>query len=439
MFTAFALSLALCVPAVDAWPGFLGAGASPLTPDSIPLSWSPNKNIAWGTETPGHGQSSPVVWDQQVFVTAVEGPEKETCHVVALNLADGSIAWKHSLEATQRAKNTLYISRAAPTPATDGQRLYVYFESGDVAALSLDGELLWSRSLTKEYGPFANKFGLSASPVLTEDAMIVLVDDEGPSYLLALDKQTGKTRWKTDRSSRVSWSSPALVPVEGGQQIVISSAGSVDGYDPATGKLLWSLDDVGGNTACTPLPYATGKFLVGASAGREAERAENAKKSNLALSINVSEGKAEPKVLWRNEQASPSFGSPMVHAGHAYWVNRQGVVYCLDVETGEARYTERTKQSVWATPLGLGDRVYLFGKDGLTTVLAAGPKFEVLAENQLWEPGSLKADPARAASEDTAERKAGAANFSGGTQYGIAAVNGSLLIRTGSKLFCIRK
>jgi outer membrane protein assembly factor BamB len=440
MFTALTLSLALCVPGADAWPGFLGAGASPLAPDSLPLTWSPTEHIAWGTETPGHGQSSPVIWGQQVFVTAIEGPEKETCHVVALRLDDGTIAWKHSFEATQKAKNTLYVSRAAPTPATDGERLYVFFESGDVAALSLDGKPLWRSALTKDYGPFVNKFGLSASPLLTDNAVIVLVDDEGPSYLVALDKADGKTLWKTERSSRVSWSSPALVPMAEGEQIVVSSAGSVDGYDPATGAKLWSFDEVGGNTACTPMPYAPGKFLIGASAGRDsADRAEQAKQSNLALSIAKVDGQPQPKVLWRNEQATPSFGSPMVHAGHAYWVNRQGVVYCLDVETGAARYVQRTKQSVWATPLGLGDRVYLFGKDGLTTVIAAGPKFEVLAENQLWDPATLKPDPARAASEDTAERKAGAASFSGATQYGIAAVNGSLVIRTGDKLYCLRK
>jgi outer membrane protein assembly factor BamB len=119
-------------------------------------------------------------------------------------------------------------------------------------------------------------------------------------------------------------------------------------------------------------------------------------------------------------------------------VNRSGVVYCIDAVTGEAKYTERMKQSVWATPVGNGDHVYFFGKDGQTTVIRSGPKFEVLAENQLWDPAAQKADPAKGAAEDTAEKRAAAASFAGATQYGVAAVSGSLLIRTGDKLYCLR-
>ena len=159
---------------------------------------------------------------------------------------------------------------------------------------------------------------------------------------------------------RRSWSSPALVPVGGKPHVVCSSTGSVDGYDPATGDLLWSFDEVAGNTSATPLPFADGKFLVGASPGREAgDRSEGAKKSNLAAAIEFLEGKPALKVLWRTEEVTPTFGSPIVYAGHAYWINRVGVVYCFDAETGALCYAERTKQSCWATPLGVGDRLYL--------------------------------------------------------------------------------
>jgi outer membrane protein assembly factor BamB len=128
-----------------------------------------------------------------------------------------------------------------------------------------------------------------------------------------------------------------------------------------------------------------------------------------------------------------------VYAGHAYWVNRSGVVFCFDAVTGELRYSERLKQSVWATPLGVGDRLYLFGKDGLTTVLRAGPKFEVLAENALWDPEDFKPDPAKAAAEESEERRRAAASFSGPVQYAAAAVGDSLLIRSGDTLYCVRE
>jgi outer membrane protein assembly factor BamB len=421
------------------WPGFLGGGPVHVQPASLPLTWSPTENIAWQAPLVGHGQSSPVVWNGQVFVTAVEGPLKDTCHVLALDLASGQQRWKHSLESSDKVKDSNYVSRAAPTPVVDGRGVYAFFESGDVVALSHDGREHWKRSLSRDYGKFVNEFGLAASPLQTKDAIILLIDHDGPSYLIALSKSDGHTLWKTDRAGRRSWSSPALVPIDGKPQVVCSSMGSVDGYDPATGELLWSFTDVIGNTSATPLPFADGRFLVGASPGQEAgNRSEGAKKSNLAAAIELIEGKAALKVLWRTEEVTPTFASPIVYAGHAYWINRVGAVYCYDAKTGEQRYAERTKQSCWATPLGVGDRLYLFGKDGLTTVLRAGPKFEVLAENQLWDPAQVKPDPARIAREETEERRKAAAMFSGPVQYGVAAVDGSLLVRTGEVLYCLR-
>lgn len=456
-------------PAAVAWPGFLGGGHVTVPANSLPLKWSPSENLAWQAKLPGYGQSSPVVVDGKVFVTAVEGPMKDTYFVLAYSLADGKPLWKHALESTNKAKSSNYISRAAPTPVADQRGVYAFFESGDVVGLSLAGKPLWSRSLADDYGKFKSEFGLGASPVQTEDAMIILADNDGPSYLIALSKKDGKTLWKTERSPRQSWSSPAIVTVAGQPQVVCSSSGSVDGYDPATGKLLWSFDDVAGNTSATPLPFAEGKFLVGASPGREGNaRAEGAKKSNLAATIETVAGKPALKVLWRQTGATPTFGSPIVYAGNAYWVNRAGVVYCFDAQTGEPHYTERTKQSVWATPLGVGDRLYLFGKDGLTTVLGAGPKFEILAENELWDPASVKvkAEPAPAeggqtqpkaeaktgdskteapkAASKTGSKQGGAGGggppmFGGRVQYGIAVADGSLLIRTGDILYCVRQ
>jgi len=380
------------------------------------------------------------VWGDQVFLTSVEGPMKDTYHIVALKLDDSSQVWKHSLQSSDPVKSSLFISRAAPTPVVDMNGVYAFFESGDVAGYSLDGKQLWHRSLSKEFGKFQGNHGIAASPVQTDDAVIILVDHAGPSYLIAIDKQSGKTLWKTDRTSRTSWSSPSLVPVGNAQQVVCSSAGSVDGYDPATGELLWTIDEIGGNTAATPLPYSVGRFLVGASPGREGgERAEQASKSNVAISIDQVEGKWSPQILWTAQKATPSFGSPMVHAGHAYWVNRVGAVFCFDAATGELRYNERTKQSVWATPIGIGDRIYLFGKEGTTTVLAAGPEFKVLAENQLWDPPAVKPNEAAAEQEETPERRQAAMQNSGPVQYGVAAVNGGFLIRTGFKLYSVRQ
>ncbi len=406
-----------------AWPGFLGAGASTVEAKSLPLTWSPTENIAWQAELPGYGQSSPIVWQDMVFVTSVEGPMKETCHLLALDRTTGKQLWKHSLAASTQVKSSQYVSRAAPTPATDGKAVYAFFESGDVVACDFEGRPLWERSLVGDYGEFDGNHGVAASTVLTDQAVVLLVDHSGPSYILALDKQNGTNLWKTDRTSRTSWSSPALVPTDQGDQIVCSSSGSVDGYDPKTGKQLWTLADLGGNTTNTPLPFAPGKVLIGASLGRGGEGGGAARRSNLALEIKQVDGKFNPNVLWRAEAATSSFGSPTVHQGIAYWVNRSGVVYAYEVDSGKPCYTHRTEESCWATPIGVGNRVYLLGKNGHTTVLQAGAKAKVLAENDLW----------------TTEQAGEGGQFSGPVQYAGVAVEGMLLIRTGDRLFCLAK
>lgn len=436
------VALACAIPAMAEthWPGFL-SGHRPEAPDeNLPLRWSPTENVAWQAALPGHGQSSPIVWHDQVFVTAVEGPNKDTYHVLALDLATGQVRWRYALESSDKVPDSYFVSRAAPTPVTDGQAVYAFFESGDVAALSLDGQVRWRRSLSQDYGRFVNEFGLAASPVQTDQAVILLVDHEAGGYLIALDKQDGRTLWKTDRAARRSWSSPALVPVQGRWQVVCSSAGSVDGYDPQTGQRLWTYEEVAGNTAATPLPFGDGLFLVGASPGREGgARVEGARKSNFAARIAWKDGKPGLEVLWRNEQSTPSFASPVVYRGHAYWMNTVGVVHCFDAANGALRYAQRIPQSCWATPLGRGERVYFFGKDGVTSVLRAGPQFELLAENQLWDPATVKPDLAKAAAEKTEERRRAAAAFAGRTVYGVAAVDSALLVRTGDVLYCLRQ
>lgn len=454
MFTLLLAALLTPTDDVSAWPGFLGANASPVEPASIPLEWSPEKNIAWTAEIPGHGQSSPVIYGEHAFVTSCDGPNKERLHVLCLQLSDGSVVWDTELESTNPEKNSLYISRAAPTPVVDAKHVFAYFESGDVFALTHDGDVAWQISLTEKYGKPQNGFGLSASPVQTDDSIIVLIDDDksrgGPanappaerapaSYLAALKKSDGSTLWRTNRSNRTSWSSPAMVSIGGESVVVCSSAGSVDGYSPEDGRMLFSFTDVGGNTVATPMPVGDGEFLVAASPGRGegGPQAEKAKQSNGLMRVSKAASGFKAEFVWTNSKAAPSFSSPIVHKGYAYWVNRTGAVFCLDAKTGESVYTARL-QAAWATPVGLGDRIYFFAqKKGITSVIAAGPEFNLLATNTLWdeEPGD---DSLQTAEPETGERAAAASRFSGQTTYGAAMVSGSLLIRTGNRVYCVR-
>ncbi|MEZ6128442.1 MAG: PQQ-binding-like beta-propeller repeat protein [Planctomycetaceae bacterium] len=439
LFTLYAcLAEERPVAASDRWPGFLGAGASELKPETIPLSWSPEHNIAWKMPLPGYGQSSPVVDNGRVFLTSVEGDNKQTLNVICLNLTDGMTRWTHTAESSFPEKNSVYISRAAPTPVVDSSGVYAYFESGDVIALTLDGAIRWRKSLSTDYAKPTNEFGLSASPVQTEEHVIILIDDPNKAYLVALNKSDGSPAWRTDRTARTSWSSPALVQIDGQALVVCSSAGSVDGYSAATGELLWTVTDVGGNTATTPLDAGNGRFLIAASPGRQGENSELAKKSNGLMKVKRSRNEWIAEFVWKTPDATPSWASPVVHQGLAYWVNRVGVVYCLDAETGDEVYTQRIKQSAWATPVGVGEHLYVFGKDGTTSILAAGRDFRVVAENSLWSDDTPPINNVPAAEETSEERRRGAAMFSRPTLYGVAIVDDSIVLRTGSQVFCVR-
>jgi outer membrane protein assembly factor BamB len=419
------------------WPGFLGGGVTANEAKNVPLKWSPEENIAWKTDLVGYGQSCPIVWNNTVYVTTVNGPMKETNHVTAIDLATGAERWTKAFTASSHAKRDVWHSQAAPTPVVDETGLYVYFESGDVVALTHAGEVRWEKSLTKQFGEPKNRFCLASSPLLFGETMIILIDDDGgPSYLISLAKADGEQVWKVDRKGCASWASPVLVTV-GDKQHLVCSSGTIAGYDPTTGKELWSFDEVTGNTIATPDVYGESRFLIAASPGAHGEGAAGVKKSNFAMAIETVDGKPQPRVLWRNEKTYPSYASPIFHRGMAYWVNPGGVVYGFDVESGEQKFAQRTKQGCWATPVGIADRVYFFGKGGLTTVIAAGPEFKVLAENQLWDPDKVEIDPANKIEAKDEDGQKAAKNFGGVKQYGAAVVDGKLLIRTGSTLYCI--
>lgn len=476
------------------WPGFLGAGATPVEANSLPLFWSPKNNIAWSTAIPGAGQSSPILWGDRIYVTSVEGQMKDWCHVIALSLKDGAILWDTKFPSSQKVRSNRTQSRAAPTPLADKDGVYAFFETGELVALDHLGKTRWNLSLTRKFGNFESNIGLAASPVQTRDSVVVLLDHEGPSCLVSFSKKDGSQIWKTERDSRSSYSSPALIPFPGGDQIVCSSSGSVDGYDPLTGKQLWSFDDVGGNNVATPFPVGGGRFLVGAQAGMHNEREKEAKKSNFLMSVSPgADGKPNPAIEWRSPLLS-SFSNPTAHNGIVYWVTKVGVVGAFDSKTGSEFYSQRLKDPSWAAPMGFGDRVYFFGKDGLTTVVQAGSQFKVLAENRLWDASlSLPSRPAREPAEGskpeekkeekpargpaetgkpeakkTLEKKeekhehpkdapkeapngaarrgasrdasaAGGPIFTDPVQYGVAVTNGAFIVRTGSKVWCIRQ
>src|SRR5690349_20795303 len=242
-------TLCLSAAPADAWPAFRGSGDSISLARHVPLAWSEKSGVAWTAKLSGYGQSSPVIWHDRLFVTSAEGANKETALVACYDLKTGQRVWQKDFKSSEPAGVSDYISQAAPTPAVDGVRVYAFFEMGNLVALTHAGEIAWQRSLTDEYGKFLGNHGLGSSIALTDDAVIVLIDHDGPSYLLAVDKATGKNLWKVDRPQKVSWSSPIV----SGEEVIISSNGRCEAIDAKSGKQLWSVAGLDGNT----VPSAT--------------------------------------------------------------------------------------------------------------------------------------------------------------------------------------
>ena len=355
-----------------------------------PLNWAPD-SVAWKVGLTGYGQSCPAVLDDRIFVASVSGVNKENQIIECFDLKEGKRLWETSIPSSFPFESSPMVSRAAPTPIADNQGLFVFFESGDLVALDHDGKTKWQRPLQKEFGEFINKFGLSATPVQTPNDLYVLLDHSGESFLVSVDKTTGQTSWQVSRGKRAnSWSSPAIIQFDGQPLIVCSSVGSLDAYSASDGKLLCSYAQVGGNSVATPYDLGHGRFLVSSLVRPADGPSENALVSNLSAKI-VRDGEGVRfEVEWIAEDARGSFCSPVEHAGYSYFLTPQGILYCLDSKTGKQHYAKRTPSGAcWATPFPVGDRLYLFGKEGDTTVVKIGPEYEEYASgNRAWEKDS---------------------------------------------------
>ncbi len=424
----------------DSWPSLHNGGNTAFEAVKLPLEWSPQRGITWSIELPGYGQSAPVVWGGQVFITAIDGDNKEWCFVHAYDAKTGKRAWEHKFAATVKTKNSYMVSRAAPTPIVDRDGVYALFESGDLHALTHAGKARWQTALFDDgERKFINGHGYGASPAQTTNAIVVVVDHKGPSYLTALSKETGKPLWQTERKSRSSWTSPQVTRVGDQEQIVISSAGTVDGYDAQTGKQLWSHKGLAGNNICS-VTVRGEHVYVGAGISQQEKDNASVPGSNCCLRITL-DSKVGYELLWKSKKAACHYVSPLVHGKYAYYVNQVGVLFCLDARTGEELYSERTSGPCWAQPIASGDNVYVFHKEGQTTIVRAGPRFEAVARHRLWNEDapplpkrSFDYDPQ--GPNDTRPAKA-RPQYQDPIVYGVAAVEGAFFVRLGTHLMSV--
>lgn len=420
-------------PAPD-WSSFLTFRADAIDPQQVPIAWTP-ADVAWQTRLAGYGQSSPVLWHDRLYVTTVEGPMKDVYHVSCLDATTGEINWVHTFNSSWPSESSTRVSRAAPTPTVDDEGVYAFFESGDLICLGHDGKARWSRALQRDWGEFVNRFGISSSPVQTERSLIVLVDHEGDSRLAAIDKQTGHEQWVVPRGTRSrTWASPGLLCVGDATLVVCSSSGTVDGYLADDGTRVFSTGDVGGNTAATPIDLGQGEFLVSSLIRLADGPSEDAVTSNRKMKVSWDSDSWRLESFWVAESARGGFCSPIADKDCCYWLNPVGVLFCLDRESGREHYARRLScGACWATPLIVGDRLYVFGKDGETVVARTGPTFELLSEaNRVWP-----ADDANPATEQPGQPRIAAEDpiQAAPTLYSVLAIDGALLFRRGEWLY----
>lgn len=379
------------------WPGFRGGGNSVASVQTLPERWD-DGSVAWRAALPGSGQSSPVIWGDRLFSTSAEGANKETLHVLCHDLEIGSELWCREFHNSVPKKTSRYISRSAPTPAVDKKRVYALFESGDLASLTHEGQTVWKRNLSRDYGPFEGNHGQGSSPVLSSRGLVVVMDHKGDSFIASFAKNTGKSLWKTPRNTSSAWSSPVILRrVNGSEEIVCSASNTVASYDPARGTLLWNFNDIAGNNV--PTATAFGRWIFVGSSSK-----------NNSLLLRLENG--QPKIAWKAAQASSSFGSPLIHNGRVYLINKAGVLFCYALKSGRLLFDRRLPDSTWASPLGAGNRIWLFCKDGSTVVMESADTPKVLSTASLKVAGNDRV-------------------------YGYAVASDKFVFRLGAELICI--
>lgn len=352
------------------WLQFRGSTHNSVANSALPTSFdvAAKKNIAWQADLLGRGPSSPIVVKDRVIVTASEGGRQEKLHVLCFSAADGKPLWRRQFWATGRTLCHPESANAAPSPASDGERIFAFYSSNDLACLDLDGNLLWFRGLAHDYPKAGNDVGMSSSPVVVDDTVIVQIENQGDSFAAGLDTATGEERWRIARPPLPNWSSPASVVSKAGAQAILQDDKRLVALEPKTGKEVWSY-----SLACsgmTSSALADGKLFVPA---------------NGVTALDISTNPTAPQLLWESSKLATSGASAVVHDGRVYTINRAGVLTCGDAKTGDVQYQLRLKGPVWSTPIIAGDHLYVFSFEGLTYVVKLGEKGEIVSQTEIGE------------------------------------------------------
>ncbi len=416
------------------WPQFRGADSRGVASGAnLPDQWSATENVAWKTDIPGRGWSSPIVWGDRVFLTTVintgssEEPKKglyfggdrpqapDAVHqwkVLCLNLKTGETMWERQVhEGKPETPIHLKSSYASETPVTDGERVYCYFGNLGVFCFDLDGKEVWQYRTTPQ--PMRLGWGTASSPVLHDGRLYLVNDNEKDSYLLALDTKTGSLAWQTPREEKSNWSTPFIWKNAQRTEIVTTGTGEVRSYD-LEGKLLWSLKGMSSITIATPYEN-DGLLYISSGYVLDSSKPIYAIRPGASGDITLPEGKTSSEfIAWSHPKNAPYNPSTLIDQNRLYVLYDMGVITCYNATDGKEVFGRQRipeGRAFTSSPWAYNGKVFFLNEDGVTTVLKSGERFEVLHTNKLAEDDMCMATP--------------------------AIVGDRLLIRTSARLYCI--
>lgn len=368
------------------WPAWRGPSANGISKETnLPVKWSKTENIAWRLALPEWSGSTAIIWGERIFLNVAHGPD---LFLWCVDRTKGEAIWKRHLSGNNHREQKQNMS--SPSPVTDGRNVWAMTGTGILKAFDFQGKELWMRDIPKDYGRFGLNWGYASSPLLHEDSLYVQVlhgmRTDDPSYVLRIDKASGKTLWRAERPTTAirespdSYTTPALLRYGTTTEIVVTGGDAITGHDPATGKELWRANGL------NPTNNSAYRIVASPVVFGDLIYAPSRERPILALKPGGRGDVLKSHVVWSFD-SGPDVPTPVTDGAYFYVVRDNGVMFCLDAKTGKTIYgPSRLPPATYSGSPVLADRkIYVTNEDGVTAVARAGPKFELLAQNDFGE------------------------------------------------------
>jgi outer membrane protein assembly factor BamB len=380
--TIVLLCATAAMPSAENWPQWRGPALNGVSDEkNLPVRWSKTENIAWALALPDWSGSTPIVWGDRIFLNVAEGND---LYLWCVDRTRGVQVWKQRLGGGN--VRMMKQNMSTPSPVTDGKTVWVMTGTGILKAFDFAGKELWMRDIQKDYGRFGLMHGYGSSPLLYENALYVQVlhgmRTDDPSYVLRIDKATGRTVWRVERPTQArfespdSYTTPALLRHASSTEIVVTGGDVVTGHDPATGSELWRANGLNpsndGSYRIVASPVVHDSLII----------APTRERPMLALKAGGRGDVTRSHVLWSFNNG-PDVPTPVTDGTYLYVVNDRGIMWCLETKTGKEIYgRQRLRPGTYSgSPVLADGKIYITNEDGLTVVVKTGPTFQVLGEN----------------------------------------------------------